>query len=459
MTAHETTFPSDFTFGVATSAYQVEGGIENDWAEWERAGKLKEPHARCGRGVDHWNRYEEDYGLALDVGASAFRMSLEWARIEPERGRIDGAVLEAYRERLLRMKARGLRPVVTLHHFTHPTWFHRDTPWHKPESVEAFRAYARACAPVLKGLDALVISLNEPMVLLLGGYLQGLMPPGIADGAKTMAAMENMVRAHVAAREELLAVLGKVEMGISQNMLAFAPDRWWHPMDRALVRLSAQAYNHAFHEALVSGRLQVNMPGIGSTRVDVPGARGSCEFIGMNYYTRAHLRFIPRAPFIDFRFKDVEGRGLTDIGWELHPEGFGQILGELRRYGLPVWVTENGMDDRSGLRRPDYIHTHLRQVLAARAQGVDVRGYLYWSLLDNFEWLEGWGPRFGLYHVDFQTLERRPTPACHYFKEVATTRRLVTPEAVLSPSPAQQPQSKPVSVSRPPPLAQPSAAR
>jgi beta-glucosidase len=436
MSAHERTFPPGFTFGVATSAYQVEGGIENDWAEWERAGRLKEPHARCGRAVDHWGRYEEDYGLAREVGASAFRLSLEWARIEPERGRVEGAALEAYRERLLRMKERGLRPVVTLHHFTHPTWFHRETPWHRPESVEAFRAYARACAPLLAGLDALVISLNEPMVLLLGGYLQGLIPPGVADAGRMLAAMENMVRAHVAAREELGAALGRVELGISQNMLAFAPDRWWHPLDRALVRLGAQAYNHAFHEALSSGRLRVSMPGVGSTRVEVPGAREACDFIGVNYYTRAHLRFVPRPPFIDFRYKDVHGRGLTDIGWEDWPEGFGHVLREVKRYGRPVWVTENGLDDRGGERRPRFLHAHLGQVLEVLAEGVDVRGYLYWSLLDNFEWLEGWGPRFGLYQVDFATLERRPTPACRYFREVATTRRLLPPEAVLGPQPS-----------------------
>ncbi|WP_043428270.1 glycoside hydrolase family 1 protein [Cystobacter fuscus] len=447
MNAHVRTFPDSFTFGVATSAYQVEGGIENDWAEWERAGKLKEPHVRCGRGVDHWNRYEEDYGLAQDVGASAFRMSLEWARIEPERGRIDGAVLEAYRERLLKMKARGLRPVVTLHHFTHPTWFHRDTPWHLPQSVEAFRAYVRACAPILRGLDALVISLNEPMVLLLGGYLQGLMPPGICDGAKTMAALGNMVRAHVVAREELQAALGHVEIGISQNTLAFAPDRAWNPLDRALVRLGAQAYNHSFHEALVSGKLRVNMPGIGSTKQDIPGAKDSCDFIGVNYYTRAHLRFLPRAPFLSFQFRDKHGRGLTDIGWEVWPEGFGQVLRELKRYGLPVWVTENGIDDRSGERRPAYLREHLEQVLTARAEGVDVRGYLYWSLLDNFEWLEGWGPRFGLYHVDFETLERRPTPACQFYREVATTRRL---PSLVPPGPVAQPNNL---------IIQPSAAR
>lgn len=431
MSADEQAFPEGFTFGVSTSAYQVEGGIENDWAEWERAGRLKEAHVRCGRAVDHWSRYAEDYALARAVGATAFRMSLEWARIEPERGRLDGAALEGYRERLLAMKAAGLRPVVTLHHFTHPTWFHQETPWHLPQSVEAFRAYVRACAPLLKGLDPLVISLNEPMVLLLGGYLQGVIPPGLADGPRSMAALENMVRAHVVAREELQAALGRVELGISQNMLDLAPDRWWHPLDRALVRLGHQGYNLAFHEALVSGRLHVSLPGVASTRVRIEGARDSCDFIGVNYYTRAHVRFVPQRPYVAFRYKDTRGRGLTDIGWEDWPEGFGLLLREVRRFGRPVWVTENGMDDRQGERRPGYLYSHLRQVVEAMGQGVDVRGYLYWSLLDNFEWLEGWGPRFGLYHVDFNTLERRPTPACEYFRHVATTRRLVPPEQVL----------------------------
>src|SRR5262249_37094216 len=117
-------FPSHFVFGVSTAAYQVEGNIENDWSEWERAGRLKQAHVRCGLGVDFWNRYLEDYGLARGVGCDAFRISIEWARVEPERGRFDEAALDGYRHRLLAMKAKGLRPVVTLHHFTHPSWFY-----------------------------------------------------------------------------------------------------------------------------------------------------------------------------------------------------------------------------------------------------------------------------------------------------------------------------------------------
>jgi beta-glucosidase len=424
MSSRPLRFPPDFAFGVATAAYQVEGHIENDWSEWERAGRMK--HV-AGAGVDHWNRFAEDYRLTLDIGASAFRMSLEWARIEPERGRFDEEALDGYRRRLQAMREVGLRPVVTLHHFTHPTWFHRETPWHRPESVAAFRRYARACAEVLRGLDALVLTFNEPMVLLLGGYVQASIPPGIADPRLAMPALGNIGRAHAAAREELLTHAGKLLVGTSQNMLAFSADRVWNPMDHALVRLADQAYNHTFLEALCTGELRMFMPGLFTTRQTLEGARDSLDFVGVNYYTRAHLRFVRRPPFLEFHYRDPHKRSLTDIGWELYPEGFSQVLLSTRRYGLPVWVTENGIDDRVGNRRSEFLWQHWTALLRARSAGIDLRGYLYWSLLDNFEWLEGWGPRFGLYHVDFATLERRATPACDYFSRTARSRELHPP--------------------------------
>jgi beta-glucosidase len=422
-------FPSGFTFGVSTAAYQVEGHIENDWSDWERSGKLKDPNHRCGQSVDHWNRFSDDLNLIRDVGASAYRLSLEWARVEPKQGEFDEAAIDGYRTRLLQMKAKGIRPVVTLHHFTHPAWFHAYSPWHDPKCLETFRRYAKVCAKILHGLDCTVITFNEPMVLLLGGYLQGLIPPGIADGKKAMLALGNIGRCHAIAREEILSHCGKIPFGISQNMLSFAPDRAWHPLDRAITRLAAHNYNHAFMEALITGKLRINMPGVATTNVALPQLRDSIDFVGMNYYTRAHIRFITKKPFVQFQYRDVLKRGLTHIGWEDYPEGFLQMLLECKRYGLPVWVTENGIDDRDGGRRSGYLHSHWKQLLEAVNLGVDVRGYLYWSLLDNFEWLEGWVPRFGLYQVDFNTLERKPTAACAYFRRVAQTLELHEPSA------------------------------
>jgi beta-glucosidase len=216
-------------------------------------------------------------------------------------------------------------------------------------------------------------------------------------------------------------------VGIAQNLLVFAPGRRWHPLDHALARLAETNYNHAFLEALSTGQLRLQMPGLTAGKADIDGAAKSTEFTGVNYYTRAHLKFTTAAPFVAFEFLDPLRRGKTDIGWEWFPEGFGWLLGQVRRYGLPVWVTENGLDDRTGARRPQFLYEHLHEVLKARQAGVDVTTYLHWSLMDNFEWLEAWGPRFGLYRVDRQTLERTRTPGADYFERVARQRVLTPP--------------------------------
>lgn len=420
------TFPTDFVFGVATSAYQVEGNIENDWSAWERAGKLHDANARCGRACEHWERFFDDITLIQRLGVTAYRFSIEWARVEPRRGEWDEAAWAGYRARAEALVRAGIRPIVTLHHFTHPPWFHQDTPWTGPACLPAWTRYVERCAELLEGLDVAIITLNEPNVFLMGGYLAGLMPPGLKDAKQLAAAFVNLVRAHAIARAAFLARhTGPLQLGISQHLQIFAPERRWHPLDQALTRLADRSFNHAFLEALTTGVASFQAPGLASVRERVDGAARSQDFLGLNYYTRSHLKFVAGPPFITFGFKDVHARGLTDIGWEYYPEGFGQVLGQAKRYGLPVWVTENGLDDRSGNRRVRFLHDHLAQLLAARAQGVNVTHYLHWSLMDNFEWLEAYGPRFGLYRVDFETQARHETPACAWYREVATTRQLL----------------------------------
>jgi beta-glucosidase len=422
-------FPQDFTFGVATSAYQVEGGIDNDWAAWERSGRVKAPHRPGVCGAGHWERFFDDVELIRALGATAYRLSIEWARVEPERDRWDDAAWSGYRARLEALAKAGIRPIVTFHHFTHPRWFHAQTPWHEPSSLQAWGRYAKRCAELLDGLDVAVTTINEPNVFLLGGYLSGQMPPGLNDSKKAYAAAVNLIRAHVIARQAVRDRDGgrAVKVGIAQNVMAFAPRRLWNPFDQALSRLAPANYNHAMLEALATGRLRFQMPGLLAGEARIDGAERSTDFTGLNYYTRAHLRFLARPPFLTFDFVDKHRRGLTDIGWEDYPEGFGALLKEMRRYELPVWVTENGIDDRSGTRRPDYLYRHLKELLLARREGVDVTTYIHWSLLDNFEWLEGFGPRFGLYRVDFGTQERTPTPACEYFAKLARSRILTPP--------------------------------
>jgi beta-glucosidase len=236
-----------------------------------------------------------------------------------------------------------------------------------------------------------------------------------------------MARCHVLARNIIKERSPSTQVGISQNMMVFAPDRAWHPIDQAVTQISSRNYNHCFLEALTDGKLRVNMYGACTGKATIEGGKDSMDYLGLNYYTRAHLRFLPRHPWVDMVFRDRHGRGLTQMGWEDYPEGFTQVMLEAKRYHLPIWVTENGIDDREGTRRNGYLHAHWKRIIDACKEGLDVRGYLHWSLLDNFEWLEGWGPRFGLYYVDFETLERRPTPSVDYFRAAATTGMLLAP--------------------------------
>jgi beta-glucosidase len=417
-------FPAGFAFGAATSAYQVEGGVETDWTLWERAGKTKTP---CGRAVDHWNRFEEDFDLLLAAGLHAYRLSVEWARVEPEPGRIDDAALERYRAMLEGLRRRGVKAMVTLHHFTHPTWFHERSPWTAPASVEAFARFVRRVAEALRGTVDWWCTLNEPMLFLLGGFVDGQMPPGQKDLGAFARAAANLMRAHVAARAVLRELDPGVPAGIAHNVTAFAPLLARSPIDRYVSRSAHALHNHAVPRALCEGSLELHMPLLLRRREAIDGGRGSLDFLGLNYYTRVHVGAKLGPPWIQIRHLDPAGRGRTDLGWEWRPESLAALLEEMRRYEVPLYITENGIADAAGDRRSAFLYDHLQVLARALAAGADLRGYFHWSLMDNFEWLEGMGPRFGLYRVDFQTLARTPTPTVAWLKRVAETGILTPP--------------------------------
>lgn len=419
-------FPRGFVFGAATSAHQIEGGTTNDWTEWEAAGRLKESGARVGLATDHWNRYQADFDLLSSLGADSYRFSIEWSRIEPEPGRFDDRALEHYVKMLDALKARGIEPMITLLHFTHPTWFHKTSPWHDPSPApaERFTKFVEHVAPALAGRATLYTVLNEPGPWLSGAYLAGVIPPGLKDTKALARAAVNMIRAHAHARAVLKKICGPhTQVGIAHNILRFVPARSYHPGDRFGAFVAHEAYNHAFIRALVTGKMRLGMiPGLGID-AHVPEAKGSLDFIGVNYYSRVFVQLNAFAKSrVDPFYEDRGGLGLSDLGWEIHPRGLTEALVEMSRFGLPLYVTENGMDDRDDTRRAGFLFDHLNAVLDAIDRGADVRGYMHWSLIDNFEWLEAYGPRFGLYRVDYDTLSRTPTRAAELYKEIIRAR-------------------------------------
>jgi beta-glucosidase len=354
-----------------------------------------------GPATDSWNRFDEDVTLMKRLGSNAYRFSVEWSRLEPAPGQWNAEAEARYRQWAQALRAQGLQPVVTLHHFTLPTWVARSGGWENPATLEAFERYAGRVADLLGGEVDWWCTLNEPNVYAVFGYLDGVWPPGKKDPKAMATVLANLLEAHARAARQLRTHDlvdadgdGKAtQVGLAHHVRAFQP---------ASGGLTDEFFNDSVPNALRTGRISLSVPGSVALRRDVPGLEGSIDYLGLNYYVPA-------------------GHDSNDPGRELHPEGLYLFLKRYAALGLPLLVTENGLDDRTGERRPYYLKSHLYAVEQAVAAGADVRGYFHWSLLDNFEGAEGHEPRFGLFRVDRSTpeWERQATPAVETFREAA----------------------------------------
>lgn len=404
-------------WGVALSHYQVEGDDPCDWTDWEKA--LKTRGEPCGDAVSSWEQYESDALLAKAAGANAFRFSISWSRVEPRSGAYSDDVLGRYRRLIEHLVAIDLEPVVTLFHYTHPSWFHATTPWTSSASVERFARYTRKVVEALGNSVRMYVPLNEPLVFLLAGYLDGQIPPGIRDPVLFRTAFNNMLTAHAAAASVVRELNPDAAVGVAHNMMAFAPDRWWNPLDRLLARAAHRCYNESILEAFATGRWSFVLPPLLRIKGRSDDLPGSLDFFGVNYYSRLHFRSPGRERGIgDFHYRDRSGHGLTDNGWEVIPEMLTPLLIGASQAGFPLVVTENGIADGTDAMRGPFLTAHAREIEIVESRGVPIHGYFHWSLLDNYEWLDGYGPRFGLYEVDRSTMRRAARDSVAIFRDL-----------------------------------------
>jgi beta-glucosidase len=396
-------FPEGFLFGTATSATQVEGSQpDSDWAAWAREpGHVKDGvHPDdCG---DHWNDFTRHIELAQEIGLNAHRLSLDWARIEPRPGEIDHAALDRYRAELGGWRDAGILPMVTLHHFSFPAWLEGGVL--NEELPARMGNYAQVCAEALGDLAHLWVTINEPSILPTMGYIFGEWVPG-KSGRVGLAVKANLafVEAHVRMYRALKASTPDIPVGLAHHLRIFEPRDIHKRMDRACARTLDQFFNQSIVKRLLHGRFVPGYDQLQRSRTgfDLSDAVGTQDFFGINYYSRDLVRFTSNAKegFVDRHIP--RGAEVTDLGWEVYPEGLADVL---RRWwdeaGLPIYVTENGIADERDRQRPNFLIRHLLACLDAVETGVDLRGYFHWSLVDNFEWAEGLQGRFGLYGRD-----------------------------------------------------------
>ncbi|MGI9147358.1 MAG: glycoside hydrolase family 1 protein [Chloroflexota bacterium] len=384
-------FPYGFLWGAATAAHQIEGNnVHNDWWRAEQAGLLP----RSGDACDSWNRWADDIRLLQEMGLNAYRLSVEWARIEPEPGRFDQTALDTYRRMLMSMRAAGIEPLVTLHHFTSPVWLADRGGWSNPEVALRFADYADRVSRSLGDLVRWWVTINEPSILGLKGYIEGSWPPlRPRDVGGYLRLMRHTAQAHRLGRQALKANRPEALAGVAFALWPMQPLRWWSPIDQLMARLGDWGW-----QGRVLNRTLARL-----------------DWIGVNYYSRT-LVGLPWP-----RNHARQSRGLTDFGWEIYPQGLYDVLLRVGGYGKPVIVTENGISDRDDDQRPSYLVAHLRQVHRAISAGVDLRGYMYWSLLDNFEWAAGYSQCFGL-----ATRDRALRPSGYLYGTIAAANDLAT---------------------------------
>lgn len=390
-------FPSDFMWGAATSSHQVEGdNFFNDWWEWEQKGKTKEP---SGFACRHYDLYPQDFRIAAELNHNTHRFSVEWSRIEPEEGKFNRQELRHYQDMVVALKAQHLEPIVTLNHFTLPLWFSRKRGWLNPKADFYFLRYLEKIVIALCPYVRYWVTFNEPLVYVYNAYMKGIWPPEEHSCLKAKLVINNLARAHLAAYRQIKKIyqekfLSEPQISIAKHLREFI-SYGGNPYHRLLAGLKDYFFNFWLLDRL--------------------WRRGSLDFLGVNYYT---VDFIPAAK------GPSENLSQSNLNWPIYPQGLFNLLLRLRRYRLPVFILENGISTDNDALRWNFIQQHLKSLYQASQEGVKIIGYLYWSLLDNFEWEKGFLPHFGLVEIDYQTFRRSIRGSARRFARVCATGEL-----------------------------------
>lgn len=410
--------PDGFLLGTAVSSTQNEGGdTGNTWYQWAQQGHIFDnasPLIAC----DHWNRLEEDTEILKSLHVQTHRLSLEWSRLEPQPGKFSAEALEHYRKELKLLADNRIEPLVTLHHFSEPIWFQEAGGWQKEGNSQYFMDYVRFVVENLGDLVAEWVTFNEPNVYTMFGYEIGSFPPGISDVSVSMQVKAELIKTHRLLYELIHQIRaergfpGHTRVGASHHLRVFDGLTLF---GKVMARVANHIFNDLCLDGMTAGRLNYPLPGWGH-----PRKKGRyADFLGINYYTRNIVEFAwdPRIYF--YRWLNDKSLDKTDMGADIYPQGIYRVCKKYyQRYHLPIYITENGLADKYDNRRPKYLTSHLAWLARAINDWIPVERYYHWTLMDNFEWLEGASVRFGLYHCDFDTQKRTPRQSAELFRAI-----------------------------------------
>lgn len=415
--------------GSATAATQIEGGdINSNWYHWSLAGKINNNESSI-IAADHYNRYEEDINIMKELNQEIYRMSIEWSRIEPQKDVWSDEGINHYIDEITMLIRNGIKPLVTFHHFSCPQWLQDEGAWINPGTVSRFLRFVEKMTFELGNLVCEYCTINEPNVFVNDSYMDGKYPPGHKDDMKSyFKASKNLIIAHLKSYKKIHEIrrtnkfTGQTRVGIAHHLAHFEVQS-----KNPLTKLSKNFMDYSFHtlflNGMVDGRLSTPL-GIG-----YPEGKGTyCDFIGVNYYSRHIIKssMNPASLFGEVSVdENLDETKKNDLGWEIYPEGLSIVLKNLySKYKLPIYITENGIPDEKDNKRAQFIYDHLKEINNLINEGIDIQRYYHWSLLDNLEWNDGYGPRFGLVEVNYDTQERTIRNSAKFYSEVCLNKEM-----------------------------------
>jgi beta-glucosidase len=382
--------------GAASSATQIEGGsLSHTWSDWYEKGHIRDG-ASPARANDHYNRWKEDIDIMAELGIKVYRLGIEWARLEPERGKYNDEAKEEYRSLLAYMKSAGIEPLLTIHHFTNPLWFESIGGFTKPANIPVYLDFVEYIINCFGDLVDEYVTINEPNVFAVMGYFEGIFPPGKRSMFDAFRVQSVMAACHIKAYK-LIHKLRKekgytnTKVGFAHHARVFEPkskNNLWHRICTSLVE---RFFQGALVPACLLGRFSFPLKKYGRIK---PGEYA--DFLGLNYYARSSISGLGDGV--------RKGVHVNDLGWEIYPLGIAQCAQKLYDYlPRPVYITENGTCDNLDTFRSRYIYEHLKVLSESN---LPVERYYHWCFTDNFEWCEGESARFGLVHVNYDTQKR-----------------------------------------------------
>lgn len=417
-------FDEDFLFGTATASTQIEGGDKNNsWYRWCEAGHIIDSSS-CVTACDHWNRVEEDIELLKKLKVQTHRLSLEWSRIEPSPSKYSEEAINHYRKEIQLLIDSGINPLVTLHHFSDPQWFLDIGGWTKSENVEYFINYVKYIIENIGDLVSDWVTFNEPNVYTNFGYDFGIYPPGIKNIFVALKVKAEIIKTHVRMYKIIHKIRedknfqGETKVGAALHIRIFDGATF---IGKKVAKIVDYFFNGLFVSGFIEGKLKFPLP-----KKNYKFKKGIyADFFGINYYSRNIVEFAWKPALYFYRFRNDNDLSKSDLGWDIYPKGIYRACKKyFKKYKLPIFITENGISDRSDEKRSKFIIDHLNYILKAIREGVKIERYYYWTLMDNFEWLEGETANFGLYMCDFETQERIPRKSVEVFSTICKDKSI-----------------------------------